>query len=260
MSSDTVLKLNDSDAELVVVPANGNLATALDLCDEIRRNSALYHMPILAICGADPDHAIQAYCHGATAACALPFDGDEIRARVTISVKLHRLRGFMLNAYSVGGHRAVSDSATGLYSAEFFRQHLQTLTDDAFRRDKNLSLNGITVREIDHIRNEYGNTAANHMTHQLSGMISRLVRGEDLCARLNNTTFCIALPENPLEATSPTMQRLARVLLITEFSLLEVAKPLVVHPKINSTEFKPGDTADDLIARATSAAAARHAA
>ena len=56
------------------------------------------------------------------------------------------------------------------------------------------------------------------------------------------------------------MQRLARVLLITEFSLLEVAKPLVVHPRINSTEFKPGDTADDLIARATSAAAARHAA
>ena len=114
--------------------------------------------------------------------------------------------------------------------------------------------------EIDQIRNEFGDTAANHLAKQLSGMISRLVRGEDLCSRLDDTTFCIALPESPLEATSPTMQRMTGVLRFTKFSLLEVAKPLIVHPRIGSIEFKPGDTVDDLIDRATSAALARNAA
>lgn len=48
----------------------------------------------------------------------------------------------------------------------------------------------------------------------------------DIC----DTNFCIALPESPLEATSPTMQRITGVLRFTEFSLLEVVKLLSVHP------------------------------
>lgn len=140
LGSNILDSLNDSDSELVVIAANGDLAAALDVCDDIRRNPALFHMPILAICAANPDHIVEAYRHGATAAYSIPFDGDEIRARVTMGVKSHRLRGYMLNAYRISGHQAVSDSATGLYSTEFFRQHLQTLVDDAFRWDKNLSL------------------------------------------------------------------------------------------------------------------------
>ena len=86
------------------------------------------------------------------------------------------------------------------------------------------------------------------------------MRGEDLCSRLDDTTFCIALPESPLEATSPTMQRMTGVLRFTEFSLLEVAKPLISDPRIGSVEFKPGDTVDDFLDRAMSAALAKHAA
>ena len=177
-----------------------------------------------------------------------------------MGVTAHRLRGYMLNAYRAAWRQAVSDSATGLFSVEFFRQHLQTLVDDAFRWDKNLSLNIMAVPEIDQIWNEYGDAAATHLTKQLGAKISQLVRGEDLCARLDNTTFCIALPESPLEATSPTMQRLTAVLRTTEFSLVGVSKPLIVRPTFGSVEFRPGDTVDDLLDRATSAALAKHAA
>ena len=50
------------------------------------------------------------------------------------------------------------------------------------------------------------------------------------------------------------------VLRFTEFSLLEVARPLIVHPRIGSVEFRPGDTAEDIIERATSMALAQSAA
>jgi len=86
------------------------------------------------------------------------------------------------------------------------------------------------------------------------------VRSEDLCARLDNTTFCIALPESPLEATSPTMQRLIADLRVTEFSLLEVGETLILYPTFGSAEFRPGDSVEDLLDRATSVAVAKHAA
>ncbi len=84
-------------------------------------------MPILPICSVDPEHITQAYRHGATAAFSLPLNSDELRARATMGVRSHRLRGHMLNAYRAGENHAMSDGTTGLYSAEFFRQHLQTL-------------------------------------------------------------------------------------------------------------------------------------
>ncbi|MDA0231272.1 MAG: diguanylate cyclase [Proteobacteria bacterium] len=258
--SGIVDQLSDSDVELVVIAANNNFPAAVAICEEIRCNPALFHMPILAICSGDPDQISVVYRHGATPAYSLPLVGDEIRARVSMGVTAHRLRGYMLNAYRAAWRQAVSDSATGLFSVEFFRQHLQTLVDDAFRWDKNLSLNIMAVPEIDQIWNEYGDAAATHLTKQLGAKISQLVRGEDLCARLDNTTFCIALPESPLEATSPTMQRLTAVLRTTEFSLVGVSKPLIVRPTFGSVEFRPGDTVDDLLDRATSAALAKHAA
>ena len=152
------------------------------------------------------------------------------------------------------------DDLTGLYSAQFLRQHLQTLVDDDFRWDKSLSLNVVAVPEIDHIRSQYGDSAADQLLKQLSGMISRLVRGEDICARLDDSNFCVALQESPLEATSPTMQRMAGVLGFTEFSLQEIANPVIVHPQIGSAEYKHGDTVEELIKRATATALAANAA
>ena len=260
LGSSIVDKLSDSDVELVVIAAHSGLPAVLAICDDIRRNPALFHISILAVCEADSDQIAQVYLHGATPLHSLPVDGDEIRARLTMGVKSYRLRGYMLNAYRAAGRQAVSDSATGLFSAEFFRQHLQTLVDDAFRWDKNLSLNIVAVSEIDEIRKECGDTTAAHLTKQLGAMISQLVRGEDLCARLDNTTFCIALPESPLEATSPTMQRLIADLRVTEFSLLEVGETLILHPTFGSAEFRPGDSVEDFLDRATSVAVAKHAA
>ena len=149
-------------------------------------------MPILTICASDPEHIVQAYRHGATAAISVPLDHDEMRARAVMGVRSYRLRGHMLNAYRAGKNHSMSDSITGLYSAEFFRQHLKTLVADADRWDKSLSLSVVAVPEINHVRTEYGANAADHLLRQLSGMISRLVRGEDYARGL--TTRHSALP------------------------------------------------------------------
>ena len=166
----------------------------------------------------------------------------------------------MLNAYRAGRNQSVCDGTTGLYSADFLRQHLQTLMDDAFRWDKSLSLNVVSVPQIEKIRADYGDAAADHLIQQLSGMISRLVRGEDLCARLDDTTFCIALPESSLWATGATMQRMAGVLGFTKYSLLEVSSPITIHPRVGSSEYVRGDSVDDLIGRAVATAMAANAA
>jgi PleD family two-component response regulator len=81
-------------------------------------------MPILTICSSDTQEMVKAYQHGASAAISLPLDGGELRARAAMGVKSHRLRGHMLNAYRAGRNQSVCDGTTGLYSADFLRQHL----------------------------------------------------------------------------------------------------------------------------------------
>jgi GGDEF domain-containing protein len=132
--------------------------------------------------------------------------------------------------------------------------------DDAFRWDKSLFLNVVSVPQIEKIREDYGDAAADHLIQQLSGMISRLVRGEDLCAQLGDTIFCIALPESSLMATGTTMQRMAGVLGFTKYSLLEVSSPINIHPRVGSSEYLRGYSVDDLIGRAVATAMAANAA
>jgi two-component system cell cycle response regulator len=260
LGSNLLSTLNGSDIEFVVISKNDDLGAMLDTCDDIRRNPTLFHIPILTICSSDTQEMVKAYQHGASAVISLPLDGGELRARAAMGAKSHRLRGHMLNAYRAGRNQSVCDGTTGLYSADFLRQHLQPLMDNAFRWDKSLSLNVVSVPQIEKIRADYGDAAADHLIQQLSGMMSRLVRGEDLCARLDDTTFCIALPESSLWATGATMQRMAGVLGFTKYSLLEVSSPINIHPRVGSSEYVRGDSVDDLIGRAVATAMAANAA
>ncbi|MBT6828543.1 MAG: hypothetical protein HOA58_03400 [Rhodospirillaceae bacterium] len=46
----------------------------------------------------------------------------------------------------------------------------------------------------------------------------------------------------------------------TEYSLIEIATPVKIHPSIGSAEYKSGDSVEDLIGRALSTALAANAA
>lgn len=253
--------LADHNFEAAVIDCGKIPEAALVACEDIRRIPTLYHMPLLMVCPPDAfDDAALPYRRGASGVLTKPFVDAQLRARLSIMVRQERLRRGILEACRHSGRDETNDPLTGVFSEDFLHKHLGNLVQGAFRWDKNLSLTVIYMPEIHSVRVEYGDRAADALFRQVANAVSRLVRGEDLCARLGETGFCVVLPESTLEATSIIMHRLASVVRHSEFSLPEVNRPVSVKPRLASAEYKPGDTPMALLGRALVAAAAEEAA
>lgn len=143
---------------------------------------------------------------------------------------------------------------TGLFTAEFLHKHLELLIEDAFRWDLSLSVITCVVPQLTSIRHDHGAEAAAALQRGVASMISRLIRGEDLCANLGDHVFCIVTPECSLEGAAPIMHRLRGVIGHTEFGAPEVNRPIMLHAELGGAEFRPGDTVDSLLGRAQDAA------
>lgn len=234
---------------------------ALQLCDDIRRAPTLFHLPVILVAlGEHFESAASAYQHGASDVICAPVGPSESRARIEMLIKQERLRSRMLAAYHESGFPEINDPVTGLFVPDFLTKHLELQLEDAFRWDRSLSVTVVHVPEVSRVRETFGVSAAEALLKQLATVISHLVRGEDLCARLDDENFCVVMPESSLEGASAAIQRIAGVISFTEFALSEVTPPVTVRPSLGSAEFKPGDEPGDLVGRAQASAQAAKAA
>jgi two-component system cell cycle response regulator len=169
---------------------------------------------------------------------------------LALAVRQARLRTRLSAVYRNGGHPETNDPVTGLFSAEFLHRHLELLIEDAFRWDRNLTVVTCVIPGLEAATREHGRNAGAALRHAVATVVSRLVRGEDVCASLNDKTFCIAMPESSIEASMPIMNRVRGVIAHTEFAVQDVDRPILLRPELGNAEFKPGDTVESLVARA----------
>jgi two-component system cell cycle response regulator len=202
----------------------------------------------------EPALASLAFAKGASEVLALPVEPETLRLSLDVAVRQARLRSRLHAAYRRGGNLETNDPVTGLFTVEFLHRHLELLIEDAFRWDRSLSVVTCLIPQLAAIAHDHGREAAAAVMRAAATVVSRLVRGEDLCACLGDHGFCAGLPESSLEATSAIMQRLRGVLRHTEFGLNDGSRPITLHVELGSAEFKPGDTPETLVARAQDAA------
>ena len=241
---------------------SGDLRMMLDTCVDIRRNPALFHMPVLVVLPADAPNGedAAAYRAGASEVMRAPLDDAEFRARVGIMARQERMRSHMLTAYRAKLTDNAHDAATGLYSEDFLKAHLDLPTEDAFRWDKSLSIMVIALPGLDRMRGDTGEASVDSLFAQVAGVVSQPVRGEDLCARLGSDGIAVVLPESAFEATAITMRRVLGVISFTDFAVKGSDMPVAIRPEIGSAEFRPGDAPADLMERAIASAATSEAA
>lgn len=243
------------------IAVSGDIQWALELCEDIRRAPTLHHLPVVLVAlDENFQDSARAYQCGFSDVVSAPAGPGELRARIEMLVKQERLRSRMLAAYRESAFPEINDPLTGLFVADFLTKHLELQLEDAFRWDKSLSVTVVHIPEVSRVRESFGVSAADALMKQIATVISHLVRGEDLCARLDDESFCVVMPESPLEGASAAMQRIAGVVSFTEFALSDVTPPVTVRPRLGSAEFKPGDSTDDLLGRAQASARGANAA
>jgi len=239
------------DFDALVIVQNDNAIDFLSLCTDIRRNTRLYNLPILVIC--DTGSVVSpelAYSTGVTDLIYRPLDGTELKGRISALIRQQRYRMAMQEVYRNARHLATSDSLTGLYSHGFLHEHLGVLIEESQRHDKNLSVAALRLANISDINETFDYSTGDHVLRQVSGMMGRLLRGEDLPARYNGNEFVVVMPDTTLEEATIAVQRLANVVNMTELAVADIPEPVSAHLRPGIANLQPDDNVGTLIDRA----------
>lgn len=236
--------------DAVLVNSSGDLEPYIPFIKELRKESRLYNLPVLALAPADClIHSEQFYESGFTDALAKPFSSDELKVRVNLLVRESRFRDSLKLIYQKAKHLATSDALTGLYSRGFLFEHLETMAKDANRTSQGFSIATLSISNIGGINTELGYAGGDRIIRQVGEVIGLLVRGEDLPARYSGAKFILALPDTPIERAEHAIKRIIGVVSHTEFVVENHFSPISVKLETKLTGFERGDSADKLIAR-----------
>lgn len=246
----SVLEQRRCDAIILDVQ-QGNEAEAFQFCEDVRRNSQLFNIPIICLFDSGDSASITAaYTAGAADVFHHPVSLDDLRLRIDVLVRQQRYRDALRQAYHQPRNVATTDALTGLYNHGFLMQHLTGLVADARACGKNLAVGGFSVDNLAGINAAHGYATGDKILRQIGLVVSTLVRGEDLPARLGGGKFILAMPETPLAAGELVAHRIGSVINFTELMAEDAGQALRPHVSTGVASLEPGMSAEALIAKA----------
>jgi two-component system, cell cycle response regulator PopA len=247
--------LHDGDFDGVAIIAHDDVASSLGFCSAMRRNARLFHMPCLVLGSPDfakPDEAI---ARGATDFAIAGDDDDASAERLLDFVDEKRSRDALALAFAAARAPGAMDQGTGLYGAAFFGEHLGSLVARAHETDRPLSVACVRIAPDLVTMALKSGKGLDRVVGQAGAMMARLVRAEDVAARLDRTTFVVAFPSSDEDAAEVAANRIAAVLECTAFDGGTVTTahsndaPLQIKLYVSSAALLDGEKASDLLAR-----------
>lgn len=241
--------LGGGDFDAAIVSLESETATDyLNLCAQVRKNPALFNLPVLVI--SDPEclkEPAEAYSKGASIVHLRPVGASDLDASIMTLVRRQRARHEIRKALLATLGDETSDASAGLYSTALLRAHLDRLIEASRGGQKSLSVVLFEIRNMAALRKEFGDKAADGLFAEVASWLARLVRVEDMAARVEDG-FCITFPHTSLEGAATPMNRILWILTHTEFGIAD--EPVSLWVVAGRAGLEPGDGADELIARA----------
>ncbi len=243
--------LNERWYDCIIVHGNDERLDAFRLCEEIRANPRLFHMPLIVIADGKDETIDSYYAHGASDVVDANWQDGEFRNRILTHARHQRTRSQMLQIYSKAMHLATSDSLTGLYSHGYLHAHLANQIKDSEKKGHALSVGFFRIAELKDINETFGYAAGDKVLRQIGSILSCIVRGEDLPARYSGNEFCIVFPDTRDTVAEHIVHRIKSVIESTELAIPEMDRSVTVLVQAASASLSHGrDTARALINRA----------
>jgi two-component system, cell cycle response regulator PopA len=248
--------LHDGDFDGVTIIAQDDSAATLGFCGAMRRNARLFHMPCLVLGSADFAKIDEVIARGASDFSVAGDDDAAAAERLLDLVDEKRSRDALALAFAAARAPAAMDQGTGLYGADFFVHHLDSLATRANETDRPLAIALARIAPDDITNTLKSGRGLDRVVGQAGAMLARLVRAEDVAARLDRTTFAVAFPASDAEAAHAAVSRINAVLECTAFdagsdvTAYSNDAPLQIKLHVASAELYARERASDLIARA----------
>ncbi len=142
---------------------------------------------------------------------------------------------------------AALDQLTGLYNRRSGEQRLAQEISRAQRHGRPLTLLLVDVDGLKQINDHHGHAAGDTLLKGFADRLQRAIRGSDLAVRLGGDEFMAILPECRAEEVRHVLGRLEGL----EFGFNE--DKICLHFSRGWTDYKPGETAQELLQRADAA-------
>lgn len=249
--SEVMQRLLETEFDAALAAVEDRAVPVLDTIGDIRRTPSLASLPLMLFAGpnsfADPEDPFRA---GADDVVYHPWVAADIAHRTLIQIRQHRCRRMMRRHYRAPRAADTTDGLTGLYSHSFLHAHLKRLLEAARRRGTALSVGVLEVADMARINNSVGYVAGDDILRQMGGLISALLRGQDLPARHGGNRFCVVLPSTGLDGARSVMNRVASVAGYTDFAVPGRLDSVKLYVRIGCADIVADDTPDSMIARA----------
>lgn len=142
---------------------------------------------------------------------------------------------------------AALDQLTGLYNRRSGEQRLAEEMGRAARHGRPLTLLLLDVDGLKQINDRLGHPAGDLLLKQFADRLQRAIRGSDLAVRIGGDEFMVLLPECPIGEVGRVLARVDGLGVQYEHEQVEC------RFSRGWTDFRPGETAQELMKRADAA-------
>ncbi|MDP8916978.1 MAG: diguanylate cyclase [Pseudomonadota bacterium] len=246
--------LHDGAFDAVVLEAGPDVNDTLSISAGMRRNTRLYHTPVLL--NLQPEQQInlsEAYHRGVSDIAGPGTPEGDTAARVVELARVFRRQNAMRAALDQAKGSGLMDAATGLYTRDLFAGHLGRLARASEQSRRDLSVAVLRVADRPEVLRARAGGWLDRAIPQIGSMIGRLIRTEDTAARLSAEVFALALPGTSHRAARSAGERIAAVIGCTAFDAGQGAPPFVLDFDIGAAQIAPGEHPAAALERASAA-------
>ncbi len=142
---------------------------------------------------------------------------------------------------------AALDQLTGLYNRRSGEQRLSEEISRAIRHQRPLTVLMIDLDGLKQTNDKLGHAIGDLVLRSFALRLQRAIRGSDLAVRLGGDEFMVLLPECRVEEVHLVMERLS------ELEIEHEGSKIACNFSCGWTDYKPGETAEELLKRADEA-------
>ncbi|MBN8553731.1 MAG: diguanylate cyclase [Caulobacterales bacterium] len=247
--------LHEREFDAVILWGGQRRTEALSIAAGIKRNTRLYHLPVVLYVRSDADINLgEVFGRGVADVASPDAPVEETVQRVMALADSYRRHRSVRETLERARNSGLMDPSTGLFTRNLFAVHLARLAAAASRRQRPLSVCVLRVARQDEVNEARAGGWVDRAMPQIGAMISRLVRSEDTAARLSPEVFAVALPATRLGEARLVSERIAAVIACTAFHAGEDKKPFVVNFDIGEAERSAHESPMSLLERAVATA------
>ncbi len=200
--------------DVAVIDTNAdNLDDVIQFCSDMRDNPRLFNLPFLIRApGLSEEDARGLYRAGANRVLTAEDCDETLRFEAMSLIRLQISRNVVRDTLRRTLTEATGHPLESVYTEDFLRSYLAKRIDIAKNGRRALSVVHLHLPEAISLLEEAGEEACNALSAQLARWLSRLIRVEDLAARISSSDFVVILPDTQASEAQYVMNRIAGVL------------------------------------------------